>query len=500
IPVSAVAVPSFSLMTDCADNLIDSSQSSASHQFQEIFPPLADIDIGRVRRRQRGVRRQTRRAVLTAAPADYDSSANGGNIGVELLLSAGSELVAASAEFCLCANCGLCCQGADRMRAHKTASGHLGFLSARISWNPAQAVLRHVALHGHERYQKKRPKMTARRLRVRLWRQRRGRHPGPFDCAVCGRAPHRGVGPDSARPPRPAIRSSKPSAVSAEARKALPAQSKPAGAAAAVGSSRPSPVVTLGPSERRLSTVQHRSGRQRRADLLQVSAVPPANEHAWTGGQPHQARFSRTENFASLVDDRSRLADGRRPGQELPYLRVRLCPMRPGRVTTGFLLIVALAEESAQRYGQPQPATGLVPADQSVYLTLPALPYSAPIPHSDRAARISTRRIAGRVPLWPRRPSCCRTVSASMRRGICQDCVHHPLLHLCDRCFPRRSPSSAPASRHATIRTQRCRPPVKRRRPRSIVDFGAARRQTRADTGDDRLLLCFTCGGELHQL
>uniref|UniRef100_A0A1I8I7D9 C2H2-type domain-containing protein n=1 Tax=Macrostomum lignano TaxID=282301 RepID=A0A1I8I7D9_9PLAT len=130
-------------------------------------------------------------AVLTAAPADYDSSANGGNIGVELLLLCRLRTCGRLCEFCLCANCGLCCQGADRMRAHKTASGHLGFLRA----DPAdtfkcaqcadqlesrQAVLRHVALHGHERYQKKRPKMTGAACGVRLWRQPRGAPSGPL--------------------------------------------------------------------------------------------------------------------------------------------------------------------------------------------------------------------------------------------------------------------------------------------------------------------------------
>uniref|UniRef100_A0A1I8FTE0 C2H2-type domain-containing protein n=1 Tax=Macrostomum lignano TaxID=282301 RepID=A0A1I8FTE0_9PLAT len=188
-------------------------------------------------------------AVLTAAPADYDSSANGGNIGIELLLSAGSELVAASAEFCLCANCGLCCQGADRMRAHKTASGHLGFLRAdpfdtfkcaqcADQLESRQAVLRHVALHGHERYQKKRPKMTAPPAGAAVAAVPSAPS-GPFDCAVCGRGLPARTGHSQFKAQRRLSRG----------QEALPAQSKPAEPPAAVGSSRPSPVVTLGPSE-----------------------------------------------------------------------------------------------------------------------------------------------------------------------------------------------------------------------------------------------------------
>ncbi|PAA79569.1 hypothetical protein BOX15_Mlig004076g2, partial [Macrostomum lignano] len=609
-PVSAVAVPSFSLMTDCADNLIDSSASSASHQFQEIFPPLADIDIGAYGDDSGGgggsesfdaedaVNRlislaspsADSPAVLTAAPADYDSSANGGNIGIELLLSAGSELVAASAEFCLCANCGLCCQGADRMRAHKTASGHLGFLRAdpfdtfkcaqcADQLESRQAVLRHVALHGHERYQKKRPKMTAPPAGAAVAAVPSAPS-GPFDCAVCGRGLP-AVSDLTAHAAQTGHSQFKAQRRLSRGQEALPAQSKPAEPPAAVGSSRPSPVVTLGPSEQlsvclqctawtagvvaqnehgkrtghySFQTVQHRSG---------VSGGPTCykcllcHQRMSTPGQvaSHISRFSH-ENFASLVDDCSRLADGPPPGQELPYLRVRLCPMRPGESHLA-LLIVALAEESAAA-DMASRSLQLAVARQNLGLPYSVnlcrvcgLRFSSASPDEllahARAAHIGERDLMDRkialmtfitesadsatvgssacrssvyltCLLCPTRlrfasdlpphlnaahrrpcPLCQKPIllpdgQASMRRHLQTVCITR--CSLCDRCFP----SEAQLRRHrdADHSTTTLPPPVKRRR-RSIVDFGAAATQTR-DTGDDRLLLCFTCGGEFISL
>uniref|UniRef100_A0A1I8FQ63 C2H2-type domain-containing protein n=1 Tax=Macrostomum lignano TaxID=282301 RepID=A0A1I8FQ63_9PLAT len=587
-PVSAVAVPSFSLMTDCADNLIDSSASSASHQFQENLSSPRRHRHRRVRRRQRRWRRkrELRRrgrhspAVLTAAPADYDSSANGGNIGIELLLSAGSELVAASAEFCLCANCGLCCQGADRMRAHKTASGHLGFLradpfdthsnapSARISWNPARPCSATSLCTVMRALPEEAPKMTAPPAGAAVAAVPSAPS-GPFDCAVCGRGLP-AVSDLTAHAAQTGHSQFKAQRRLSRGQEALPAQSKPAEPPAAVGSSRPSPVVTLGPSEQ-LSVclqctawtagvvAQNEHGKRTGHYSFQDCSAPErrqrgptcykcllCHQRMSTPGQvaSHISRFSH-ENFASLVDDCSRLADGPPPGQELPYLRVRLCPMRPAtlaeesaaadmasrslqlavaRQNLGLPYSVNLCRVCGLRFSSASPdellaharaahigerdlmdrkialmtfitesadsaTVGSSACRSSVYLTCLLCPtrlrFASDLPPHLNAAH--------RRPCPPK-PILLPDGQASMRRHLQTVCITR--CSLCDRCFP----SEAQLRRHrdADHSTTTLPPPVKRRR-RSIVDFGAAATQTR-DTGDDRLLLCFTCGRRIHQL
>uniref|UniRef100_A0A1I8FE14 C2H2-type domain-containing protein n=1 Tax=Macrostomum lignano TaxID=282301 RepID=A0A1I8FE14_9PLAT len=563
---------SFSLMTDCADNLIDSSASSASHQFQEIFPPSPTSTSARTETTAAvaaEARASTPRtppsadspAVLTAAPADYDSSANGGNIGIELLLSAGSELVAASAEFCLCANCGLCCQGADRMRAHKTASGHLGFLRAdpfdtfkcaqwRDQLESRQAVLRHVALH-EEAPEDDGAACGAAVAAVP------SAPSGPFDCAVCGRglpavsdltAHAAQTGHSQFKAQRRLSARPGSSSSTVEAGRAAGCSRKLAAFPSGDSGRRPSscpcacsaqpglPELLLRMSTanglaiirfRLFSTGAASAG----ADLLQVAS--------------HISRFSH-ENFASLVDDCSRLADGPPPGQELPYLRVRLCPMRPGESHLA-LLIVALAEESAAA-DMASRSLQLAVARQNLGLPYSVnlcrvcgLRFSSASPDEllahARAAHIGERDLMDRkialmtfitesadsATCLPRSSvylTCllCPTrlrfasdlpphLNAAHRRPcpLCQKPILLPdgqasmRRHLQTVCITRCS-LEAQLRRHrdADHSTTTLPPPVKRRR-RSIVDFGAAATQTR-DTGDDRLLLCFTCGGEFISL
>uniref|UniRef100_A0A1I8HL48 C2H2-type domain-containing protein n=1 Tax=Macrostomum lignano TaxID=282301 RepID=A0A1I8HL48_9PLAT len=409
-----------------------------------------------------------------------------------------------------------------------------------------QAVLRHVALHGHERYQKKRPKMTARAC---------GAPSGPFDCAVCGRGLP-AVSDLTAHAAQTGHSQFKAQRRLSRGQEALPAQSKPAEPPAAVGSSRPSPVVTLGPSEQlsvclqctawtagvvaqnehgkrtghySFQTVQHRSGGSGGPTSYKCLLC---HQRMSTPGQvaSHISRFSH-ENFASLVDDRSRLADGPPPGQELPYLRVRLCPMRPGESHLA-LLIVALAEESAAA-DMASRSLQLAVARQNLGLPYSVnlcrvcgLRFSSASPDEllahARAAHIGERDLMDRkialmtfitesadsatvgssacrssvyltCLLCPSRlrfasdlpphlnaahrrpcPLCQKPIllpdgQASMRRHLQTVCITR--CSLCDRCFP----SEAQLRRHrdADHSTTTLPPPVKRRR-RSIVDFGAA--------------------------
>uniref|UniRef100_A0A1I8JME9 C2H2-type domain-containing protein n=1 Tax=Macrostomum lignano TaxID=282301 RepID=A0A1I8JME9_9PLAT len=483
-PVSAVRRSQLLFDDGLCRQFNDSSASSASHQFQEIFPPLADIDIG--------ARTETTAAVAAEARASTPRtpSANGGNIGIELLLSAGSELVAASAEFCLCANCGL----ADPFDTFKCAQ-------CAISWNPARPCLPTSLCTGHERYQKKRPKMTA----------------PPAGAAVAARTP-----------PRPAIRSSKP-APSQPARKLFQhSRSRPSRRCSRKLAAFPS--VTLGPSEQ-LSraclqctawtagvVAQNEHGKRTaiiRFRLFSTGAVVsggptcykcllcPANEPP----DSHISRFSH-ETSPACVDDCSRLADGPPPGQELPYLRVRLCPMRPGESHLA-LLIVALAEESPQpiwpaaacnwpllgRISACRTASisawllsAVVPCRSSVYLTCLLCPtrlrFASELPPHLNAAHRRPCPLCQKPILLP----------DAWRRHLQTVCITR--CSLCDRCFP----SEAQLRRHrdADHSTHTLPPPVKRRR-RSIVDFGAAATQTR-DTRRRPSAVVLHVWRRIHQL
>uniref|UniRef100_A0A1I8FFI6 C2H2-type domain-containing protein n=1 Tax=Macrostomum lignano TaxID=282301 RepID=A0A1I8FFI6_9PLAT len=487
-PVSAVAVPSFSLMTDCADNLIDSSASSASHQFQEIFPPLADIDIG-------------------AYGDDSGARANGGNIASSCCSLPAPNLVAASARVLPVRNCGLCCQGADRMRAHKTASGHLGLSQVADPFDTfkcaqcadqlesRQAVLRHVALHGHERYQKKRPKMTAPPAGAAVAAVPSAPS-GPFDCAVCGR----GLPAVSDLTAHAAQTGhSHPAPVSAEARKLFQQQSKPAEPPAAVGSSRPSPVVTLGrraavrvpavctawtagvvaqnehgkrTGHYSFQTVQHRSG---------VSGGPTCykcllcHQRMSTPGQvaATSAAVLARELFASLVDDCSRLADGAAARAGLPYLRVRLCPMRPRP-----------DELDWPRQGAHIASAGLNATEKCALMTFNNLN------HADRCSVGSSacRSSAGVLTL---------PASGAYRLRFASDlpphlnAAHRRPLSACAR-KPILLPPAAPAARRRPFDHKRLPPPDQTRRRRLRLSILAPPDAKRATPGDDRLLLCFT--------
>uniref|UniRef100_A0A1I8FNX8 C2H2-type domain-containing protein n=1 Tax=Macrostomum lignano TaxID=282301 RepID=A0A1I8FNX8_9PLAT len=436
---------------------IDSSASSASHQFQEIFPPLADIDIGAYGDDSGGGGGSES---FDAEDAPTMTARRTAAISASSCCSLpASELVAASAEFCLCANCGLCCQGADRMRAHKTASGHLG--SACLRADPfdtfkcaqcadqlesRQAVLRHVALH-----EEKRPKMTAPPAGAAVAAVPSAPS-GPFDCAVCGRGLP-AVSDLTAHAAQTGHSQFKAQRRLSRGQEALPAQSKRPEPPAAVGSSAPSPVVTLArPSScpcacsaqpglpellLRMSTANglaiirfrlfSTGAASAAGHLLQVSAVPPANETRLEQVASHISRFSPP-----------RL---RQPGRRL--FAAWQMGRRPGRT---------LAEESAAA-DMASRSLQLAVARQNLGLpysvkSLPDLP-----PHLNAAHRRRVRCAQKPILLLRTvRPACA---------GICQTVCASPACSLCDRCFP----SEAQLRRHRDRdhSTTTLPPPVKRR-------------------------------------
>uniref|UniRef100_A0A1I8FPW3 Zf-C2H2_12 domain-containing protein n=1 Tax=Macrostomum lignano TaxID=282301 RepID=A0A1I8FPW3_9PLAT len=357
-----------------------------------------------------------------------------------------------------------------------------------------------------------------------LWRQCRARHPGPLTCAVCGRGLPAVSDLSSRTPPRPAIRSSKPPAPSQRGQEALPAQSKPGRAAGCSRKLAPSPVVTLGPSEQLSVCLQWHSLGTCRGTVSATGAASSGGPTCYkcvccghqrmsTPGQvaSHISRFSH-ENFASLVDDCSRLADGPPPGQELPYLRVRLCPMRPVRVTPGSAH--PLAEESAaadmasrslqlavarQNLGLPYSVnlclllSAVVPADH--LCTSPAcsallgLRFASDLPPHLNAAHRRPCPLCQKPILLPDvRPACagicrlcCITRALTVRRAVslakpsCAASRRRPFDH------------NAAAACQTTTASLDCR-------------FCAAATQNARHRRDDRLLLCFTLWRRIHQL
>uniref|UniRef100_A0A1I8F834 Golgin-84 n=1 Tax=Macrostomum lignano TaxID=282301 RepID=A0A1I8F834_9PLAT len=492
-PVSAVAVPSFSLMTDCADNLIDSSASKSFLPSPTSTSARTDDDSGGGAAEDESFDAEdaVNRLISLASP-----SANGGNIGIELLLSAGSELVAASAEFCLCANCGLCCQGAGRGCGRiKPPAAIWAFSADHFDTFKCRQCGGSVGI-------RQACSATSLCTVMKRYQKKRAEDDGAACGCGCGGSAERAIRPfDCAYRP---FASSKASAVSAEAGSS--SSTVEAGRAAA-GAVRklfaPSPVVTLGPSEQLsvclqctawtagvvaqnehatedwplfVSDCSAPERRQRRATCYKCLLCHQRHEHAW---------------FSLVARLFATWQMGPPPGRSCLPESPALPKMRPGESHLA-LLIVALAEESA--------AADM--ASRSLQLALPrqnlGLPYSVESLGALRrpAAASQTRRIAGRVAC--QKPILLPDGQASHAPDLQTVCITaavtvRPL-------FPYAKSSDAPGPhRDADHSTTTLPRPVKRRR-RSIVDFWRRRDANGATPGDDRLLLLLHVWRRIHQL